>query len=57
MKKKIIKEKMKCTQNMIIFVKTLTDKYIGIDVDPKNRIQDVKEKFKIKKPFHHVSKD
>lgn len=42
---------------MQIFVKTLTVKYITLEVEPTDRIEDEKQKFKIKKEFHLTNKN
>ena len=42
---------------MQIFVKTLTGKTITLDVEPSDTIENVKEKFKIKKEFLLINKD
>ena len=42
---------------MQIFVKTLTGKTITLDVEPSDTIENVKQKFRIKKVFHLTSRD
>ncbi len=42
---------------MQIFVKTLTGKHITLEVEPNDRIEDVKAKIQDKEGIHQISND